>query len=553
MPLGFVYVEDGKEYYADFNSLCRRGATDGRLIFDENGVFGLHKYDENEIEVCRETVSGGYSDPIDPGITLTKRVLSGGHVVGYTVKDGTGLEVNKRTESIISAAKYLKPTNFKVVMRKGKQILQGKDGTVLSELPSIDLTPSVRVPEKQTASRAMLHNTVDPRLAGGVSLVRLLEIIDENGGSVLKLPEEEYKPVGETYTADAEGFMKVRACEIARPVLSASSKKLSASLKYKRPGAVMVNGMMILAYVHRDKNIVNLHYENGVLRGDKVRLGHIGVAIPKGNAKAFYSAIAGTAAAQPMDDPAVAQSAIQLANVQDPELLEIDVGELPILGDFYADYLLGGESIHAILRNIYKYKYAAKVFNATASSVKDRLYQQGVRVKPSVWRHYSSYSQDILDVLSQQVNISTGIYTGSGMEIPNRSGIAKEANVEIVYELVGDYAIPKASDLENISALALPPDVADIVQTVMGSDDGDTKLSLCAEGASAAKAVVARYELDLFKHKLAMLLDGNNLVHKHDTAEWGLPAKAPGARAQFTKYEHRAGVAVILRNIEKAG
>jgi hypothetical protein len=549
VPLGFLYIEGGKEYYADYSSLCRRNASDGRLIFDASGVFGLYTYGENDIEVCRETEGGGYSDPIDPGITLTRRLISGGDVVGYTVRDGTGTEVNKRIESILSAAKYLKPVNFKVVTRGGRQILQGKGGTVLGDLPAINLTPEIAAVSKPVKARTAPHGIVDPRRAGGVSLLRLFEIIDDNGGSALKLPDDEYKAVGETYTTDHDGFIRVRACEIARPVLYASSKKMSASLKYRRPGAVMVNGMMILAYVHRDKNIVNIHYENGVLRGDKVRLGRVGVAIPKDRAQAFYSDIAGTVAVSPMSDRGAAQSAVQLAEIADPELLEIEVGEMPILSGDYSGYLLDGESIRNILLNIYKYKYAAKVFSATAASVKDTIY---LSAKPRVWRHYERYNPDVIDALAQLVDISTGIYKGSGAEITNRSAVPKDANVEISYELIGDYTIPKASDLCNIDASALPSEVGELVGTVLESDDGDSKLRLCTEGAASAKVVVARFEMQLFKHKVAMLLDGNNLAHKHDATEWGLPSKAPGSRAQFTKYEHGAGVSVILRNISKA-
>ncbi|GHU93159.1 hypothetical protein FACS1894208_02090 [Clostridia bacterium] len=535
-PVGFVYEDRGREYFEDFNRLCRRNASDGRLTFSESGVFGLYKYTENGVKVCRETADGGYSAPIDPGIFITKRVISGGKTVGYTLKDCTGAEVNKRIESVLSAAKYLQPMNFKVVTRGSQQILQGKDGTVLGALPSVDVTPLIKTPARPKTTRVEAHDVVDPRLVGGTPLVRLFEEVRGCEGSVLKFPGDEYAPVGEMQTTDGDGFLSVKACEIAPSILYASSKKLSASLKYKRPGAVMVNGMMVLAYVHRDKNVINVHYENGVLRGDKVRLGRVGFAIPSVNAEKFYQAMAGTVAVQPSSDALAAKSAVQLAKIADPVILEADVGELPILGARFTDYLYSGEALESILQTIYKYKYVAKYLAANMPQTSRA---------PKTWGSYSSYDSATLAALSEVVDISTGIYKGKGTESTNRHAVAKEANAEIVYELTNADPIPKEADLVSVTVSALPAGVAALVAPTVAAEGHAT-------GIKEAKAAAAGLELVLLKHKLAMVADGNNLVHSHDASEWNLPSKPVSSRAQFTKYEHPAGVTVTLRNISKA-
>jgi hypothetical protein len=71
---------------------------------------------------------------------------------------------------------------------------------------------------------------------------------------------------------------------------------------------------------------------------------------------------------------------------------------------------------------------------------------------------------------------------------------------------------------------------------------------LAEEGTKEYSRVVKEAEMGLLKHKIAMLLDGSNVAHGHDNFEWS--SAAVSSRAQFTKYEHKCGVFVTLRNIE---
>ena len=97
IPVGFVYEDKGVEHYEDFASLCRKKASDGTLYFSDSGVIGLYNHAVNAIDICRETVGGGYSKPIDPSLTLLRRIVSGGTVVGFEVQDSTGTkEPNSR-------------------------------------------------------------------------------------------------------------------------------------------------------------------------------------------------------------------------------------------------------------------------------------------------------------------------------------------------------------------------------------------------------------------------------------------------------------------------
>ena len=553
-PVGFVYVENGREFYEDFASLCRKNAHDGNLYFSESGVFGLYKNSENSIDICRETVGGGYSDPIDPSIKLVERIISGGQVVGFVVEDSTGARVKKHISSIISAAKYMKPANFMIVEVNGKLYPRGK-GCKLSELPAIDITPGMKTPAKPKTVKTEPYDAVDPRHSVGASIAFLAKQVEDCDGVFLKLPEDKYKPVGEKIVKDNTDFTRLAsACEIAYPSIEAASKKLSASLQFKVPGSVLTSEGATLAYIYRKKNIVNIHYVNNVLRGDKVRLGRVVIVIPKQNEQKFYSAIAGTIAVEAMaGTPEAIATAMKLVKIQDPVFLSVDLTNISLLGYEYEKYLMAGAEIKAAIDAITKAKYAVGLA---------KKYKEGLEIQypasaggRKVWDIYSRFSNDALNELTTMgVDVATGIYNepySARQTEVNTEAITKAQDIEIEYVTDLKLTVPK----DALAVLQMTP--ADLPAGAKGLGLEDL---LSADGSIPAKkkqaeAIIEKFtgqrkrlERRLFFHKVAMIMDGNNTVHAHDRDEW--KSASVRANAQFVKYTHDSGVSVKLRNID---
>jgi hypothetical protein len=541
LPVGFIYVENGRERYEDFASLCRRNATDGRLTFGPDGVFGLYKYKENEIEVCRETACGGFSAPIDPGITLTARVMSGNKYVGFVVRDGTGKESKKRLESVLSAAKYLKPVNFHVIERDGKRSVRGAAGAPLSALPVINVTPALDSGKPRGMS-APVRDTVGQHNTGGASLIDLMEIASQHNGWALKLPSDAYKPVGEVHVADDEAFTRMgNACEVARAQLIPSKSKLTASLRYRVPGYVMTTEGPVLTYIFRTKNIVNLNVDNGVIRGDKVRLGRMGLAVEKANAAEFYSSIEGTVAVEPFEDKSLLLTAVKLLKMNEPETMVVDLTEIPLLGSIYHDYLLSADNIKAYVEAANDAKFtldACKVIlneNTTSGGAKE------------IWPSYRKFSGEMLDEIALMgVDISTGTFVKTGASRANEDALKKGAVVEITYEINGLMTAPKT---QITSVGDVPASQQDIWREFFSLPMAG-RITKAIEMQETAENMQRAANMTLFKHKLAAVLSGNGALAGHPSSEW--ESAAVRANALFKRYTHANGVSVKLRNIEMA-
>lgn len=556
-PVGFVYVENGREFYEDFASLCRKNAQDGNLYFSDSGVFGLYKNSENSIDICRETVGGGYSDPIDPSIKLVERIISGGQVVGFVVEDSSGGKAKKHIASILSAAKYMKPANFAVVEREGFQFVRGK-GCKLSELPAIDITPGMKTPAKPKTVKSEPHDVVDPRHSVGASLEFVAKQVEACGGVFLKLPEDKYNPVGETITLDNNNFNRLKSvCEIAYPSIEAASKKMSASLQFKVPGTLVVGsgGGTALAYMFRKKNIVNYHYEDGVLRGDKVRLGRVVIAIPRANEQKFYSAIAGTVSVTAMagTNESIA-TAIKLVQITDPVFLAVDLTNIPLIDYAYEKYLMAGAEIKVAVENISKAKYAVSLAKKYKEGL-DIQYPVTSSGARQVLQMYSRFSKEELDDLTQMgVDIYTGIYNepySAKKTESNSDAIVKAQDIEIEYETDLKLSVPK----DALAVLRMTPADLPAGAKGLGLEDLLSEDSSIPAKKKLAASIIEKYtdqqkrlNRKLFFHKVAMLMDGNNAVHAHDRDEWH--SATVRANAQFVKYTHDSCVSVKLRNID---
>jgi len=550
-PVGFVYENNGIERYEDFASLCRRNATDGKLYFSDSGVFGLYNNAENAIDICRETVGGGHSAPIDPSLTLTQRIISGGKVVGFVVKDSTGTEVKKHIASILSASKYMKPANYKVVERNGNQFLQGK-GVRLSSLPAIDLAPGLTKTAKPKTVRSEPYDAVDPKLTKGISLVKLTKIVADYHGTILKLVEDKYKPVGENHVADGDGFSRMtNVCEIAPAIINAAANKVSASYKFKVPGTFATCDGPALAFLYRNKNIANVHYKNGVLRTDDVRLGRVIIAIPQDKEQEFYSAIAGTVAVEKIvDHDAITNTAMMLIQMNNPVFLAVDLTEISLLGPEYEDYIMAAEQIKHALVNIRAYKYACNFAKKIIEGVRFTMPANG---PTPIWESYRKlgYSDVALNQLKMKgVDISTGTFSPKAeTKTANKDAVDKSEDVEISYSLADkDPKLPKeALDVLNMSLANVPQEAQRLVAPIIAAQNLGEKLKLAETLKMTAEHTYKKYEYRLFLHKVAMLLDGNNTVHSHDKTEWA--SATVRSNAQFIRYTHPCGVVLELRQM----
>ena len=551
-PVGFVYEDNGIERYEDFASLCRRNASDGNLYFSDSGVFGLYKNSENAIDICRETVGGGYSDPIDPKLTLTQRILSGGKVVGFVVKDSTGTETKKHIASILSASKYMLPDNYTVVERDGMQFLRGK-GTRLTELPAIDITPGMKTPARPKTVKTEPYDVVDPRHGVGASIAFLAKQVEKYDGVFLKLPEDKYKPVGENIVEDGVDFTRLTSvCEIAYPAVDAATKKLSASFQFKVPGSVLTSDGPTLAYIYRKKNIVNIHYVDGVIRGDKVRLGRVVIVIPKQYEQEFYSAIAGTIGVEAMaGTPEAISTAMKLVKIQDPVFLSVDLTNISLLGYDFEKYLMAGAEIKATVDAIEKAKYAVNFAKKYVAGLD--LTQPVSGGGRKVWANYARFSSQALQELEEMgVDIATGTYNDSNRQTTsNKDAISKVQDIEIEYETDIKLSVPKdPTAVLNMTPAELPKDAAGLqLEDLLSADiDSASKRKHADYLISKYTGLRKSYERKLFYHKVAMLLDGNYTAHSHDKDEWA--SASVRANAQFIKYTHSSGVSVKLRQIE---
>lgn len=560
-PVGFVYLKDGKEQYEDFASLCRRKAGDGTLSFSDSGVFGMASAKENGLLICRETVGGGYSAPVDPSLTLVKRIISGGKVVGFVVQDSTGAEVKKHIASILSASKYMKPANYKVVDRAGRQFLQGKGGVKLSSLPSIDLTPGmVTATKKVKTVRTEPYDVVDPKLTPGISLMQLTDVVARCGGAILKLPKDKYKPIGEKYVLDSDEFSRLtNVCQIAPPVINAAQDKISLSYKFRVPGMVATRVCQVLAYVYRNKVVTEVvRDDNDVVRLVEPRLGRVVIAIPEANLQEFYSAVAGSVTVEKMVDPKVlTNTAMSLLPIQDAVFFSVDLTNISLLGPNYDEYLMAAPQIKDVVTKINIHKYAESfakkimegiMFTSPAVSGAGKIwsfYQQAPYNRPEVHE----------DLKSRYVNLSTGQYSppyDKMTKVDNEYKVAKDKEPFIRYSLLDKVpTLPKdALDVLSMSLSDVPVDMQSLVAPVIAEKDLAAKYKLAEQLKLTASSVKDKHVLRLAQHKVAMLLDGHNAAHSHDRVDW-VSAKV-SSRAEFLRFVHPCGVVLEIHGIPMA-
>lgn len=472
---------------------------------------------------------------VDNTITLTRKVLSGNEKVGYECTLG-GVTKLFTINSILVLSDWFRPTNFiPRTQNNGNMHLAGKNCS-LDDLPALYIESKADKKEKNTSHKKEVQEN---------SLLDLYNILENNDGLIIKLPEDNYTRTTQSSTITGKDFISLGVGDIGSPSIEFSSKYLNANTKFKCLGTVTGNvsgvNTTLQTFTWKQRSV----FYNG-----ENHMKRLGIAVNQNGLDLLLDTFGENIDIKTLEDTRLINSVSALTGIKDHRFFEVDVSKLVVMTKAEAQKRrLTDDHIYTLLIKLTKYKMWQKILNGYIKHMKESHPELNYNYGKEVYRQFRGMTQQALrDINGLGVDVFTGAYTKSE-SIPYTGKDSTDTKIEVEYVLKGSNIskITYESALENIGNaeglyVLVSKDVDDIIQ--METQEGVNK----ALGfISTLKKDIKTIEYKLFLHRMSMfVLGGNRAIQLKDKSKWR-EVKAKTGK----KYEHPLyGMGLKLKNID---
>ena len=507
---------------------------------------------------------------VDCSIYLTDRILKNGKLIGFKVIID---EVpNKyRYEDVLKLSTVLRPGNFVVRHTSNKSYIAGKQGVLqLEDLPEIHIGEKVekdaKPSRKRTSTGGELTEVIQGRAIEKVKdLLGLYSLIRESNGSIIKLPDENYKAATKQLKKTAEEFRDIGIGEIGNPSISFGENNLNANTTFKKIGNVMVplpNGTSfpVYTFTYKTKSVF-LKGENYIKR--------FAVAVTQVVADTIKNEYEQYLVIKPITDKEITGPISQILGRHDLVFFEVDTSKISIISPEKShEYILHNRELKRTVDLLLRAKLYNKYCNGTISELKSMASAAHVHLEESkqAFGLFAGMSPDYLEAIkSAGIDIYTGAYTkvqDVDTKIGAKANTEESEDTESKFEI--EYTI-KRMDVNKITFKMLSsPEIfmmqdkspliderlLNIINKINSVQNIKDKYKIAARFQEEADKAINDCRRKLWAHKVAMYtLDRGNL-HAKDKDKWIQNVKS---RVQGSVYECAdegcEGLALILRGI----
>ena len=521
--LGFM-VTDGKATQAvPLDSLRRNGVILAGQIDFRGGKFRLMTgFSLRDLPMLR-LGKDGTTQFVDNTMRVVARITENGELKGYRVSY-LDVTLNLAMSDLRRLASWFRLDGYAV--RKGDEgyHLVGLSGNSVLKLREITLNAKKEAQEKAPEK-------------GSVSIVELLQKVNDFGGKVVLFNSDEKPTIGEIRETTASGFTSLKLGEVGSSSLQYSEHKLNASIMFREYGVVTVEvtdeGRVLQVPAYKLRSRV-------ILKDGKINIPKFSVAFSKENGAKFAEYYKGVLTLTPVKSTPM-ESAL---GSEFSCMYQIDTGELTLVTQ---------EKIKREILSVSDVANMAKALICTKAAISylnARVYEVAGEQEEGLYAPYRKYSEVERNYIGAAgVNLSTGAYTAT--EALTTVIPAKES-ISVEYSVAGFKSAPSASQIASGKAekfiTADLREAIDEYERLKGSPS--EALAYLKKKLSFFKTRKELYIKYLWGHNTAMFANGDYKLLRGDGFS-GLKAVKTGdtKAGKYTEYsDSETGLSVKVFN-----
>lgn len=479
-----------------------------------------------------QTVLPEYFIEVPNKLVLTERVLVNGVLRGFTVNFGEGYVMGRiNYDSAVALRNWLDATNYVVrTTSGGKKYLAGKGGTIIENLPEVEIGNKVQTSRKKRVSTGG-SQTATSEIVYNRSLLELIEEVASAGGVIIRLPGQKYNRILDAETKVGSDFIPLGIGEVAVPKIVYSETTFNANILFKKIGTVNVNGMPIYTFVYESKSI----FVDGA-----VNMLRFGVGVPKEAAEKIISNFGKDLIVEQIKDSRKIKpiEAVTGLSGKDMVYFVVDTTKLEIMSENSAkDNLRETETICRDALELAALKIHAKVMRDCIKKTKEVLSKTNPDALKKIGRKtktvpmFAGYNAEMLEAIENVgIDITSGAYTkreafASKEEKDSMKAEAyRETPVSIEYQVVG--ASSQMSKINYSSVLAglsdeskMPKGVGNKLADIVSKLSKLTDTTRYQEATTLLETIEKRQE-QLRKHMWLHKMAGAKLGEKEKVLDF---------------------------------
>lgn len=496
----------------------------GKIV--ERGKFRI-----NTLPMCVYVGGEAGYIPLDNTVNIIRRFVQDNENVGFRMQFSDGSEENLMYNNVLTLCKWFKPGNFCIrTSSQGRSYIAGKSGSLLESIPEtiIGKKPEVK-PKRMKSAAKEKKSSITGGFEHGFDILDIYQFINDCGGSVIKLPSEDYVAASEGGDVTVEGFTPLGIGEVASPIPAFNATKLNVNADFKKVGVVPVNinGMQtnLTSFVYRKKSIF-LGGENYIKK--------FGIAVTKEKEDELVSALGRSLALEKIEDKSVTQPLSQVIDAESLAFYKVDTSKIDLISEKKrASSIMSAEELVKVCQKMYELKLLSKSLGLKGGmmkDIKDVIGVEGVAQAKSkkLFGLYSMMNADALQIITDAgIDVYTGAFIKEGTPSRRSSGGGSGTEtVEIEYILKG-YDASKITGKQVLSwaqekdTTKLPASVIKYLSELFKIVDMKERYLAASKLSSKVDAEIANMNKKLWMHNASMYLAGNKtLIHTHDKSKW---------------------------------
>jgi hypothetical protein len=417
---------------------------------------------------------------INNEITLLSRILLDGKIKGFRVQLPNGNKTPFKYKDVLMLTNWYKPTNFTVRTKDGKNYIVGLRGNKIEDLPEEEMRSNQQTNKKsRTSSHSVDKKTVENTpVKRDADLVTLIDFVSQCEGCIVNLPNARYKSTTASTQRTSDDFTYINRGELGTSSLDYGEEKLNATIKFRKPGSVRLQGIPqdIYAFTWSAKAV----FANGVNN-----MPVIGIGVTEQVADAIKSVYGEQLIAKSIENDKLYK---MLSMRNDLHFFEISADKLDLMSEETAHRIADGDLNTKIIKNSYDLatcKIKISLAKEFKKEVEKAIGMDGVlnasKKQSKLFGLYNGLNNETLKKLKELgINPFTGEYTGKRelteeeLEKENeKTSVIKEENVIMLkFEAFGSTR-PKVAEIEGVlngtkKSKKVTSGVIDIYNTIKG-------------------------------------------------------------------------------------
>ena len=541
------FVVEGKEYelggignktiqrHMAISEMASMGFENNQLrVKGNNAVQPLKNFKINKLPMTVHTPNG-YID-IDNSMNLVGRYEYDGENIGFSVRFGDGGVIDIKYDVVIRLSNWFNTENFMIrTSSTGKKFISGKPGHIkLDELPvkKIEGPKGKKVKAKEEENKTMEREkgVIETTIQSGIDILDVYDIVYDNGGTVIWLPNQEYKPKSAYTTVPESQFFPIKVGEIGIGRPNYNDTKLSVNSLFKKIGIVKVGAKVVLTYTFSSKTIFSPDdYKN-----------KIGIAIPADKEDNIISSLAKHMVLKKIESKEVIEPMEVVMDRDDMVFYILDTSKLDLISaEKQNKSLLSTKQIVELCKKQFEQQLLRKATDSRwglVGQLNKELLKDG-QLDMKVASMFKDYDEETLKEMEEVgINIQSGAFTATKKSSKNKDYNNDMVEIEYILDkhdaskISTKNLIKAAKDMDNSE---VPDSVINIINSILQIEDKEKQLEKAKEINKLASDNLYKINMLLWRHKATMYIQGGKTnIHHHDVDDW-----QPDPTSRARKYQ----------------